>query len=44
MELWTGSQRDEETLSRLRVLQEQGWNAFRNERDAAYRQEREQDG
>ena len=44
MELWTGSQRDEETLSRLRVLQEQGWNAFRNQRDAAYRQEREQDG
>ncbi len=41
MELWTGSQRDEETLSRLRVLQERGWNAFRNERDAAYRQERE---
>jgi enoyl-CoA hydratase/carnithine racemase len=40
MELWTGSQRDEETLSRLRVLQERGWNAFRNERDAAYRDER----
>ena len=39
MELWTDSQRDDETLSRLRVLQERGWNAFRNERDAAYRQD-----
>lgn len=40
MELWTGSQRDQETLSRLRVLQERGWNAFRNERDEQYRGER----
>jgi enoyl-CoA hydratase/carnithine racemase len=35
-DLWRASQQDEETRSRLRVLQERGWDAFRNERDARY--------
>lgn len=35
-DLWVTSQQDEETHERLRVLQERGWDAFRNERDAKY--------
>jgi enoyl-CoA hydratase/carnithine racemase len=35
-DLWEESQNDEETKDRLKVLQEKGWDAFRNERDANY--------
>ena len=35
-DLWKESQNDEETKDRLKVLQEKGWDAFRNERDANY--------
>ncbi len=35
-DLWASSQQDEETRERLQVLQERGWEAFRNERDARY--------
>ena len=35
-DLWKASQNDDETKDRLKVLQEKGWDAFRNERDANY--------
>ena len=35
-DLWKESQNDDETKDRLKVLQEKGWDAFRNERDANY--------
>jgi enoyl-CoA hydratase/carnithine racemase len=35
-DLWEKSQTDSETQDRLKVLQEKGWEAFRNERDANY--------
>ncbi len=35
-DLWKSSQQDTETRERLQVLQERGWEAFRNERDARY--------
>jgi enoyl-CoA hydratase/carnithine racemase len=35
-DLLQASQQDDETQERLRVLQEQGWDAFRNQRDARY--------
>ena len=35
-DLWASSQQDDETRERLQVLQDRGWEAFRNERDARY--------
>ena len=35
-DLWKTSQQDDETRERLQVLQDRGWEAFRNERDARY--------
>ncbi len=35
-DLWKTSQQDGETRERLQVLQDRGWEAFRNERDARY--------
>jgi enoyl-CoA hydratase len=35
-DLLKASQQDDETQERLRVLEEQGWDAFRNQRDARY--------
>ena len=35
-DLWKTSQQDDETRERLQVLQDKGWEAFRNERDARY--------
>ena len=35
-DLWASSQQDAETRERLQVLQDRGWEAFRNERDARY--------
>ena len=35
-DLWATSQQDDETRERLQVLQDRGWEAFRNERDARY--------
>ncbi len=35
-DLWKSSQQDDETRERLQVLQDRGWEAFRNERDARY--------
>jgi enoyl-CoA hydratase/carnithine racemase len=35
-DLWAQASQDQETQERLRVLQERGWEAFRDERDAKY--------